>query len=130
MTARIRLIERGDTPEQTRAIILTQPEFLIGRGPDCDLRLAEQSVSRHHCILRQSPGGEVIVHDLGSSNGTFVNGERVRSQALLRSGDELRLGTSCGFILDLGDQSFRGLGLSDVDPLARTHRVLPQTESE
>jgi pSer/pThr/pTyr-binding forkhead associated (FHA) protein len=129
MTVQVRLIERGSTPEQTRAIFLTHPEFLIGRGPDCDLRLAEQSISRHHCLLRQAPGGEVIVQDLGSSNGTFVNGERIRSQAVLRSGDELRLGRTCAFFLDLGDQSFRGLGLTDVDPLARTQRDLPQDES-
>src|SRR5262245_31309079 len=103
MPSRLRLIERGSDPGQARAILLTQGEFLIGRGPDCYLRLSEKSISRHHCIIRQTPSGEVVVNDLGSSNGTFVNGQRLRSQVTLRSGDELRLGTSCTFILDLGD---------------------------
>jgi pSer/pThr/pTyr-binding forkhead associated (FHA) protein len=126
----VRLIERGTTPEQTRSIFLTQPEFLIGRGPDCDLRLAEHSVSRHHCIVRQTPDGDVIALDLGSSNGTFVNGQRVRSPTPLHSGDELQLGAMCHFVVDFGDQSFRGLGLADVDPLATTQRELPRKEGE
>jgi pSer/pThr/pTyr-binding forkhead associated (FHA) protein len=94
-----RLIEPGSTPDQKREIPITQEEFLIGRGADCDLRLPDSAISRHHCLIRLRPG-EVTISDLGSSNGTFVNGQRIRSQAVLRSGDELTMDVF-RFVVDL-----------------------------
>jgi pSer/pThr/pTyr-binding forkhead associated (FHA) protein len=76
------------------------------------------AVSRHHCIIR-ALGDEVTVVDLGSRNGTFVNDQRVRSSAVLHSGDELKIGTSC-FVVNLGDKGAATLGMADVDPIART----------
>jgi pSer/pThr/pTyr-binding forkhead associated (FHA) protein len=99
---RARLIERGGKDAETREYPLTQPEFLMGRGADCDLRLRSSSMSRHHCIIRTGPDGVTLV-DLGSSNGTYLNGERVRSQAALKTGDEVRLDQYL-FLVDLGDQ--------------------------
>jgi pSer/pThr/pTyr-binding forkhead associated (FHA) protein len=96
-----KLIERGDRSEQTREIPLNQAEFLIGRGADCDLRLRVSSVSRHHCLIRLG-GAEATLVDLGSSNGTYLNGTRVRSQATLNNGDEVQLG-ACRFLVELGD---------------------------
>lgn len=120
MARQVHLIERGASADQSRPISLTKNEFLIGRGADCDLRLPVTSVSRHHCLIRHDSGGEVHVIDLGSSNGTFVNGQRVRSQAAVQSGDELLVGTTCRFLIDFGDQK---LGIPDADPLAITQRV-------
>jgi pSer/pThr/pTyr-binding forkhead associated (FHA) protein len=117
---RVRLLERGGNAEQTREISITGPEFLIGRGTDCDLRLRESAISRHHCILRTSGDGLTLT-DLGSRNGSFVNGERVVSQAPLHSGDVLKLG-SREFVVDLGDDA-ANLGVADVDPLALTVKV-------
>ena len=54
----------------------------IGRVPDNDLVLADLDVSRHHAELRKSPTGSYEIVDLGSHNGTFVNGQRVTSQVL------------------------------------------------
>jgi pSer/pThr/pTyr-binding forkhead associated (FHA) protein len=96
-----KLIEPGAGPEQTREIPITKDEFLIGRGADCDLRLRHSAISRHHCLIRLQ-GGEATLLDLGSANGTFVNGQRVRSSAALRSGDEIRLDVH-RFIVNLGD---------------------------
>jgi pSer/pThr/pTyr-binding forkhead associated (FHA) protein len=96
------------------------PEFLIGRGADCDLRLPVSAISRHHCLIRLH-GAEATLVDLGSSNGTFVNGKRVRSQAPLHSGDEIRLGNS-SFRVDLGD----AIDLDaqpPVDPTATTCKL-------
>ena len=62
----------------------------IGRAIDNDIRLAGQLASRHHCRIEFNPEGAWIV-DLGSSNGTQVNGEKVKRQ-LLRSGDVLGVG--------------------------------------
>jgi pSer/pThr/pTyr-binding forkhead associated (FHA) protein len=57
------------------------PMTMLGRGTDCDLRLVDPGVSRHHAELRVEDD-EVVLVDLGSTNGTFVNGEPVRRVAL------------------------------------------------
>jgi pSer/pThr/pTyr-binding forkhead associated (FHA) protein len=98
---KVRLIERGADSERTRDYPINQPEFLIGRGADCDLRLRTRSVSRHHCLIRLGTD-EAFVTDLGSSNGTYLNGQPVRSQSTLHTGDELQVG-SIHFVVDLGD---------------------------
>ena len=67
------------------------PECVIGRGDDCHLRTQSDAVSRHHCVIRTSEN-EVTVRDLGSRNGTFVNGEQVTQDAVLLDGDHLRVG--------------------------------------
>jgi pSer/pThr/pTyr-binding forkhead associated (FHA) protein len=55
---------------------------LVGRKEDCDLRLNHKSVSKMHCILVKTDG-LLLLRDLGSTNGTRVNGQRVRRAALL-----------------------------------------------
>jgi pSer/pThr/pTyr-binding forkhead associated (FHA) protein len=62
----------------------------IGRVEDNTFQIAEPSVSSHHCevLLR---GSDVVVHDLNSTNGTFINGEKV-SESVLKPGQILRLG--------------------------------------
>jgi pSer/pThr/pTyr-binding forkhead associated (FHA) protein len=116
-----RLIEPGSTPEQTREILLSQSEFLIGRGADCDLRLRAARVSRHHCLLRTQAGG-VTLADLGSSNGTFLNGQRVTSQAALRSGDLVQVG-DFSFVVELGDEHPQPSTLTGTDSMARTVKL-------
>jgi pSer/pThr/pTyr-binding forkhead associated (FHA) protein len=107
---------------ERREIAITKEEFLIGRGSDCDLRLGSSAVSRHHCLVRVR-GQEATVTDLGSSNGTFLNGKRVRSSSPLRSGDELRLG-SFAFVLQLADDEGIAWGTEpDVDPNANTTKL-------
>jgi pSer/pThr/pTyr-binding forkhead associated (FHA) protein len=119
-----RLIERGESSEQTREISLGQSEFLIGRGADCDLRLRVSSISRHHCLIRLGSDDATLV-DLGSSNGTFVNGKRVRSQANLASGDELLIG-SCRFLIELGDEARIDLDTGvGADPFTSTLKLRP-----
>ena len=98
-----KLLEHRAGVDSRREIGVTKEEFLIGRGPDCDLRLAVPAVSRHHCLLRFR-GGEATLTDLGSVNGTFVNGQRVRSSTALQHGDEITLG-EFRFVLELTGQS-------------------------
>ena len=75
--------ERRDFP-------LSEPESILGRRQDCHLRIPTKDVSRQHCaVLIQNE--TVTAKDLGSSNGTFVNGKRI-AEAELAAGDRLRLG--------------------------------------
>jgi pSer/pThr/pTyr-binding forkhead associated (FHA) protein len=55
---------------------------LVGRDEDCDLRLDHKSISKLHCVIVKTDG-LLLVRDLGSTNGTRVNGQRVRRAALL-----------------------------------------------
>lgn len=64
--------------------------LVIGRADDCGLVIANTSVSRHHCRVYREDAG-YVVEDLGSTNGSFVNGERVQHFGL-RDGDRLRVG--------------------------------------
>jgi hypothetical protein len=65
--------------------------FTIGRAPDCDLVLADPTVSWHHAELRWGADGWQIT-DLGSTNGTLVNGWRVGQRFAIRPGDCVALG--------------------------------------
>ena len=63
----------------------------IGRVDDNTFPIAESSVSSHHCeiLLR---GADVVVHDLNSTNGTFINGNQITGEAVLKPGQTLKLG--------------------------------------
>ena len=74
-----------------REIKLAVPKFIIGRGEGAHLRPSSDLVSRHHCGISVSDG-QVIVEDLGSRNGTFVNGEQLKAPHTARSGDTIRIG--------------------------------------
>jgi hypothetical protein len=66
-------------------------ELVIGRADDADLTLADAGVSRSHARVSAASAGASI-EDLGSSNGTFVNGERISAPQPLSDGDEIQLG--------------------------------------
>lgn len=72
---------------------LTGATLRIGRGPTCDIMLADETVSTQHAALWVD-GATVYVQDLGSRNGTFINGERIRGIARACDGDELRFGSA------------------------------------
>ena len=76
--------------EQRRSFSVTRDMTVIGRREDCDLRIPLGDVSRKHCRLIKD-GDTIRIEDLGSSNGTFINGERVQ-QAELTAGDTLQVG--------------------------------------
>ena len=86
--ARLVILSEGLTG---KAHELAVDKTTIGRVDDNTFPIAEASVSSHHCeiLLR---GGQVIVHDLNSTNGTFINGHQITGEAPLKAGQILRLG--------------------------------------
>lgn len=80
----------GFGPEHEQAYDLTAPVIVLGRGTDCDLRLVDPGVSRHHAEIRFE-GEDVVLVDLGSTNGTVVDGQPSR-RAVLRDGGRIELG--------------------------------------
>lgn len=83
MTARLVALDEG--PD----IVLDRAMVVVGRHPACDARLDSLRVSRHHCCMMQE-SGEVVVRDLGSTNGIRINGQRVE-MGRLKAGDELSI---------------------------------------
>ncbi len=63
----------------------------VGRHPDSDVFLDDITVSRRHVVLELGPAGHVL-YDVGSLNGTYVNGIRTDGEVTLRGGDELQVG--------------------------------------
>jgi predicted component of type VI protein secretion system len=66
-------------------------EYVFGRGAECHIRPNSDWVSRQHCMLRVTPDA-LFVRDLGSRNGTLVNGVRVLGERCLTPGDQLQVG--------------------------------------
>ena len=74
-----------------REITIAVPRFIIGRGDTAHLRPASDLVSREHCEILFGDG-KVVINDLASRNGTFVNGKQLTETHVAKSGDSLRIG--------------------------------------
>ena len=79
-----------------------RPMFTIGRDQACDLILGDQSVSRFHARLSRAAGGWLL-GDLDSTNGTMVNGWRIRHPVALRAGDRVSFGAMTFRVADPAD---------------------------
>jgi pSer/pThr/pTyr-binding forkhead associated (FHA) protein len=88
---------RGEDPQSGERIELT-PQMLVGRSDECDLRVTEGHPSRRHARLSVDADG-LWVEDLGSANGTRVNGTPITARTLLRNGDSVAFDLSV-FIVD------------------------------
>ncbi|MCX7557200.1 FHA domain-containing protein [Xanthomonadaceae bacterium JHOS43] len=91
---------------------------VIGRQADCDIAIPSEEISRRHAQVRPTPAG-LQVEDLGSSNGTFINGKRVQ-EGLLAPGEELRL-DNIRFLLVAP-----GVEIPSVSRLAKGNEPAPQ----
>lgn len=83
-------------------------DITIGRATELEMVLFEEMVSRKHAHI-SCRNGEVTIQDLGSTNGTFVNGERIRRQVRLRSGDRILIGTSILKLIHRTDSAHSGM---------------------
>ena len=86
--ATLRVLEGGLAG---RSFPIPGDSFILGSAMGCDLRLEDGAVSRRHCRITVDPAQGYSIEDLGSTNGTFVNGVRI-SRAWLAEGAELTLG--------------------------------------
>ncbi|MGH8909755.1 MAG: FHA domain-containing protein [Egibacteraceae bacterium] len=86
------LVVTSDGPLRGRVLVIDTDEQLLGRRENCDLRLEDSHVSRAHAVIRKT-GGAVLLQDLGSTGGTFLNGDPVSGASALRHGDIVRFGT-------------------------------------
>jgi len=88
MQVRVKILHGSNAGQEVK---IPTPKCLIGRGDECHLKPQSDAVSRKHCVIITTDT-EVVVRDLNSRNGTFVNGERVGEESVLLSGDQLRVG--------------------------------------
>lgn len=86
----MKLIVLAGAKEGTE-IPLKKEKFVIGRASDCTLRAGSEAISRHHCAIKRGDEG-LSVRDLGSRNGTYVNGDKIAEEVRLKNGDTLRVG--------------------------------------
>lgn len=98
-----RLVQQGDG----RAYPLDRPAMVIGRQPGNEIAIADLQSSRQHARF-DLQGGQLTVTDLGSANGTHVNGARISGPTPLRDGDQVRIGTS--------EYRVEGLGVVGLPP--------------
>src|SRR5208282_5932909 len=87
---RSRLVSIGSSPP--REYPLDKPAVAICSHPSNDVVLDDTTVSRRHATITRKPGGFELA-DLGSTNGTYVNGGRVRKPIALKGGDEIKFGS-------------------------------------
>jgi len=76
---------------QGKSIPIALSQFLIGRDPHCQLRPANPMISNRHCAIL-TRGRQVLLRDFESTNGTFVNDERLIGERELQTGDSIRIG--------------------------------------
>lgn len=100
-----KVVLRGVSGAQFGRIVPVRGRLTIGRGSDCDLTLDEPEMSRRHAMIENNGDG-IYLRDLGSSNGTFVNGVQVRD-AVLHPGDQIAFDRN-RFLLEAPGLPLRG----------------------
>ena len=115
-------------PSKDSTIPLGHGEATLGRDPTNAVAVADASVSRKHCLLRQEEDGRFQIKDLDSRNGTLVNGLAVKEQ-WLRHGDEIATGDSVFlFLVEDEDQALPAsrVEFDDSRPTAETKVIHPK----
>ena len=118
------VLMRVDGPTNGQVFSLEGPELVIGRSPRAGLRLSDEGVSRRHALLIRARG-HYFIQDLDSSNGTFLEGRRVK-RAPLMEGDLVQFGPHASFRFCMMDQKqeramMRLYEETTIDALTRVH---------
>ena len=113
--------DESDTPGSptTTLRIAHLPMLRLGRAPDNEIILDAPSVSRHHAVLTYGENPQPVIADLGSTNGTFVNGEPLEEPRLVNQHDLIFIG---GFLLQVDGHSIKTHDLSASRITARNIR--------
>jgi adenylate cyclase len=82
------------SPETPERSVELERHNTLGRHPDNTIQILDRIVSKNHCHIDAGADGGFVLKDLGSLNGTFVNGDRVNGERALKSGDEISLGST------------------------------------
>jgi pSer/pThr/pTyr-binding forkhead associated (FHA) protein len=110
--------------------LLTGEALLIGRGPECDVVVPDRQVSRQHARVRRMGEGEFQLEDLGSKNGTHVNGVAIEAPRRLTDGDVIQValaakllyvGSEATMPLSMEDDLPAGVGRLRID--SQAHRI-------
>ena len=99
--------------------------FVVGRGADCDLCLDKHGISRRHLEIVDLPEG-IVIHDLKSTNGTFVDGRRIDQLRLKRSA-KIRLGP---YYVEIENPDYKSDGTTGIIDIKELSKVTDLNESE
>ncbi len=111
------MIARGSS--KGKEFDITGTQFVIGRAAGCNLRPQSDAISRQHCALFNKDE-KIVVKDLGSRNGTVLNGEKLTKSEELRTGDELQVGPLHFHVVLMNDQ---GKVIEPPGPDIQEHEV-------
>jgi predicted component of type VI protein secretion system len=120
-------VVRGRSASTT--LKLTDNVTSLGRHDDCVIRIKSAQVSRRHCEIFEV-GDQLMLRDLGSSNGTFVNGKRINGELSLKHGDELTVGAVTLRVAKLGQPISSAPASPASKPRAGDTAVLDALEIE
>lgn len=84
-------LEVLEGPKKGLKLVFPKGNMLIGRSPECDIFIEDDKISRKHCIIEAFARDLVFISDLASTNGTHINGMRVRSTKL-KDKDRIQIG--------------------------------------
>jgi hypothetical protein len=79
-------------PREGQTVDIDRPRLTIGRVDEADVQVPDFKVSREHAVIERDNGGRMVLRDLGSRNGSFVDGVRLQEPRVLSGGEELRFG--------------------------------------
>jgi anti-anti-sigma factor len=123
-------IQAGDSAGRT--VIVSSPRFVIGREAHCQLRLGSAQVSKQHAVLEQR-AGRLFLRDLGSTNGTMLNGQSIRHhEREIHDGDRIHIGPVIA-VLTIGptpsQQSLNDALLPEPVPVDTWGTAAPQPDA-
>lgn len=114
-----------DGPLRGHQWTIHEESVVIGRGPECQIAIPDRSVSREHARVTAN-GGQFYLEDLGSKNGTHVNGNNLSGRHELKDGDEIQIAVSVK-IKFIGSDATVPLAIDAAQPAVTGFRLDPHT---
>jgi len=94
VVAEVAMLLMVEGPYAGKRFYVEESVLLVGRDADCDMVISDRQVSRRHASIMLEEGSYVL-EDLGSKNGTFLNGQEVSEAQILSDGDEIQIALCC-----------------------------------